>query len=117
MTEPRSSYMKSVDEHSHSGARDAQSDFEAQTNQAIIEKYQTLKSLKQQMTKTKQDFNETVLKLQEEKQEKCAILSEKIEMFRGICEKLHANHDNLIDVKEHTDKFIQFDGKSFKVAS
>lgn len=89
--------------------------FEAQTNQAIVEKYRTLKSLKQQMTKIKKDFNENVLNLQEEKREKCARLSEKIEKFCKIHEKLHSNNGNLIDVKEYMDKFIQFDGKSFKV--
>lgn len=76
-----------------------------------------LKSLKMQMTKIKRNFNESVLKLQDEKLNKCAILSSKIKELGEIYKKLHQKNDNIIEVKEHTEKVIQFDGKCFKVVS
>lgn len=101
----------------HNGNRETVADFEAQANQTIVEKYRMLKSIKLQLTKIKQNFNESVLKLQDEKLNKCAILSDKIEELDEIYRKLHHKHDNIIEVKEHTEKVIKFDGKCFKVVS
>lgn len=70
--------------------------------------------LKQQMTSLKRDFNDQVLKMQEEKVEKCAVLSEKIEKFRQNYKKLYPNNGD-IDVEEFTEEIIYFDGKQFKV--
>lgn len=88
-------------------------DFGSQANQTIVDKYRMLKSLKLQMTEIKRDFNERVLKLQDEKLKNCTILCGKIEELDRIYKKLH--HDDIIEVREHTEKVIQFDGKSFKV--
>lgn len=101
----------------NNGNRDTVADFEAQANQTIVEKYRMLKSLKLQMTKIKRNFNESVLKLQDEKLNKCAILSGEIKELGEIYKKLHHKNVNIIEVKEHTEKVIQFDGKSFKVVS
>lgn len=70
-----------------------------------------LKSLKQQMTEIKEDFNDTVLKLQVEKLNKCTVLSMKIEELR----KIYHSNGEMLDVKEDTGTFLQFVGKSFKV--
>lgn len=70
-----------------------------------------LKSLKQQMTTIKEDFNDTVLKLQEEKLNKCTVLSMKIEELR----KIYHSNGEMLDVNEHIETFLQFVGKSFKV--
>lgn len=112
LTEPRTSHSKSSDEHLKSGIKDAAADFEAQANQTIVDKYRELKLLKQQMTTMKSDFNDRVLKLQEEKLAKCALLANKIEKFRENYRKLYLKN---IDVEEFTEKVIYFDGKSFKV--
>ena len=69
------------------------------------------------MTKIKRDFNESVLKLQDEKLKKSSILCSKIEELDRIYTKLHHKRDNnKIVVKEYTEKVAQFDGKTFKVA-
>lgn len=114
-SEPRITCTKSADNSSQQNdVIDAAADFEAQANQTIVNKYRSLKSLKQQMTKMKRDFNAKVLELQDEKRIKCTILSEKIEMFRENYKKLYSN-DNDIDVEEFTQNVIYFEGKSFKV--
>lgn len=116
LTEPRVSYTKCSDEQSHSGVKDTAADFQAQTNQTIVEKYRLLKVLKQRMTNTKRNFNQSVLKLQQEKLEKCEILAKKIENFCTNYKKLYPNQQHMIDVKEFTEKTKHFDGKEFKVA-
>lgn len=112
LTEPRTSHTKSSDENSKSGMKDAAADFEQQANQTIVDKYRELKLLKQQMMTMKSDFNDQVLKLQEEKLAKCALLANKIEKFRANYRKLYPEN---IDVEEFTEEVIYFDGKSFKV--
>lgn len=92
--------------------KDAAADFEQQANQTIVDKYRELKLLKQQMMTMKSDFNDQVLKLQEEKLAKCALLANKIEKFRANYRKLYPEN---IDVEEFTEEVIYFDGKSFKV--
>ncbi|XP_031617014.1 uncharacterized protein LOC116336928 isoform X2 [Contarinia nasturtii] len=109
--EPRISCSKSSDDNLECVNIEATADFEAQANQTIVNKYRLLKSLKQQMTQNKQDFNGIVLNLQEEKLKKCDILSEKIENLRQIYKKLYCN---MIDVNESSEIIVQFDGKSFK---
>lgn len=115
LSEPRASQTKSCDENLRSGNKDAVADFEAQANQTIVDKYRSLKMLKQQMTTLKRNFNDQVLKLQEEKLEKCAILTEKIEKFRQNYKILYPNNGN-IDVEEFIEEIIYFDGKQFKVS-
>lgn len=66
------------------------------------------------MTKMKRDFNEKVLKLQDEKHTNCALLSKKIEKFRQNYKKL-CSDDGDIDVDTFTENVLYFDGKSFKV--
>lgn len=69
------------------------------------------------MTKIKRDFNEKVLKLQDEKLKKSSVLCSKIEELDCIYSKLHhKSENNKIEVKEYTEKVVQFDGKTFKVA-
>lgn len=92
-------------------------DFEAHANQTIVDKYRMLKTLKLQMTNIKRDFNECVLKLQNDKLRKCTILCGKIDELDRIYRKLYCKNDKRIEVKEHTEKVIQFDGKTFKVES
>lgn len=120
MTEPRISFSTASDEKVQNGNRDTMADFEAHANRTIVDKYRMLKSLKLQMTKIKRDFNESVLKLQDEKLKKCSMLCGKIEQLDRIYKKLHHKRpqkDNTIEVKERTEKVIQFDGKAFKVVS
>lgn len=117
LTEPRVSLSTNSDDNLQSGNRDTIADFEAHANQTIVDKYRLLKSLKFQMTKIKRDFNESVLKLQDEKLKKSAILCRKIEELDCIYSKLHhKSGNNKIVVKEYTEKVAQFDGKTFKVA-
>lgn len=66
------------------------------------------------MTKMKRDFNARVLKLQDEKHAKCALLSEKIEKFRENYKKL-SSHDTDIEVDTFAENVLYFDGNSFKV--
>lgn len=113
LSEPRTSQTKSCDEHVRSGIKDVVADFEAQANQTIIDKYRSLKLLKQEMTTMKHHFNQQVLRLQEEKLEKCAMLTEKIDKFRQNYKKLYGEN---IDVEEFTEEVIYFDGKQFKVS-
>lgn len=80
----------------------------------IVDKYRELKLLKQHMTKMKRDFNARILKLQDEKRKKCAILSEQIEKFRHMYQKL-CPHDGDIEVDTLTENVLYFDGNSFKV--
>lgn len=115
LSEPRTSQTKSCDENVRSGIKDVVADFEAQANQTIIDKYRSLKLLKQEMTTMKHHFNQQVLRLQEEKLEKCAILTEKIDKFRQNYKKLYPTNGN-IDVEEFTEEVIYFDGKQFKVS-
>lgn len=109
------SHTKSSVEHLPSRMKDGTADIQAQTNQTIVEKYRLLKTLKQRMTKMKRDFNDRVLKLQQEKLDICAELSEKIKKFRQNYEKLCPNDTNILDVEEFSENVIYFDGKSFKV--
>ncbi|XP_055326896.1 uncharacterized protein LOC129580473 [Sitodiplosis mosellana] len=115
LAEPRFSFSTSSDENLHSDNWDTAADFEAYANQTIVDKYRMLKSIKLQITKIKRDFNESVLKLQDEKLKNSSILCDKISELDRIYKKLHhKRHDNTIAVKEHTEKVTQFDGKSFK---
>lgn len=67
------------------------------------------------MTNIKRNFNESVLKLQQEKQQKCVQLATKIERFCANHKRLHPDKGHLIDVKDFTEKTKYFDGKAFKV--
>lgn len=117
LTEPRVSLSTNSDENLQIGNRDTVADVEAHENQTIVDKYRLLKSLKFRMTKIKRDFNESVLKLLDEKLKKSSILCSKIEELNRIYSKLHhKNKNNKIVVKEYTEKVAQFDGKTFKVA-
>lgn len=114
LSEPRTSCTKTIDDSQPTDIKDAAAEFEVQANQTIVDKYRSLKLLKQQMTKMKRDFNDMILKLQHEKHTKCELLSEKIEKFRQNYKKLHA-HNGDIDVDTFTENVLYFDGKSFKV--
>lgn len=116
LAEPRSSFTKNIDENLPSGIKDAAAaDFEAKANQNIIDKYRMLKALKQKITNLKREFNRRALQLQEEKREQSLILSDKIETFRQILNKLHCAAGDVIHIDERTEQMIQFNGKSFKV--
>lgn len=115
LTEPRSSFTNSIDGNLPSGAKDAASEFEAKANQNIVDKYRMLRALKQKINHFKREFNKTALQLQEEKREQSLLLSNKIEKFRGILNKLHCDDGDVIHIDERTEQVIQFDGKSFKV--
>lgn len=116
LTEPRISVAHSSDEHLHNGGvKDTAANFEAQTNQTIVDKYRLLKMLKQRMTNIKRNFNERALALQQDKQEKCALLAIKIEKFCKNHKKLYPNNEHMIDVIEFMEKTKYFDEKAFKV--
>lgn len=116
LTEPRISVVNSSDEHLHNGrVKDTAVNFEAETYQTIVDKYRLLKMLKQRMTNIKRDFNQRALALQQDKQEKCALLAIKIEKFCKNHKRLYPNNEHMIDVIEFMEKTKYFDEKAFKV--
>lgn len=117
MSEPIGLFSKNNDEQIRSKFKDIVTETQTETNKLITQKYNALKSLKNQMTQLKREFNRNVLSLQQNKQEKCQLLSMKIEKFCRNYETLHRNGQlNLkIEIEEYAETIQSFDGTSFQV--
>lgn len=81
----------------------------------ISEKYAYLISIVEEMNQIKCDFNETLLKLKEEKSQKCIQLSTMIERLKHIQQKLDPNGEQIAEIKRINEISTEFDGSSFKV--
>lgn len=117
MSEPTGLFSKNNDEQIRSKFQDIVTETQAETNKLITQKYNTLRSLKNQMIQSMRDFNRNVLSMQQDKQEKCRLLSLKIEKFCRNYETLHPNGqlNDKMDIEEYAETIQSFDGTSFQV--
>lgn len=69
------------------------------------------------MTQLKREFNRIVLSLQQNKEEKCRLLSMKIQKFCRNYETLHPNEqlNRKIEIEECAETIESFNGTSFQV--
>lgn len=117
MSEPTGFFTQSNDDRIRSRLKDIVVETQAETNKLITQKYNTLSSLKYEMTQMKRDFNRNVLSMQNDKHEKCRLLTMKIETFRRNYDTLHPNGqlNRKMDIDVHADTILTFDGTSFQV--
>lgn len=117
MSEPTGLLSKNNDEEIRNEFNDIVAETQAETNKLIAQKYNTLKSLKNQMTQLKRQFNGNVLTMQQDKREKCRLLSMRIEQFRRNYKALHPNgrFNEKMDIEEYAETIQSFDGISFQV--
>lgn len=106
---------KDDEEHIRSQLKDIVTETQAEANRLITEKYNTLKSLWNQMTDMRRKFNGKILTLQSNKRESCSLLSKKIEMFCEKYKKLYPNMEQSIQIESRTEKIVNFDGNAFQV--
>lgn len=115
MSKPKHRSDKNDGEQLRNQLKDIVAETQAETNELIAEKYKTLKSLKNRMFEMKRNFNRRVLNLQEDKELKCSLLSEKIEKFCKNNERIHPDLGQNIEIQNFTEKIVNFDGKAFQV--
>lgn len=115
MNEPTGLFSMNNDEQIRSKFKDIVAETQAETNKLITQKYNTLMSLKNQMTQMKREFNQIVLSMQQDKQEKCRLLSMKIEKFCRNYETLHPNGNVKMEIEGRAETIQSFDGTSFQV--
>lgn len=117
MSEPTGLLSKVNDEQIRNKFKDIVTETQAETNKLIAQKYNTLKSLKNQMTQLKRQFNGNVLSMQQDKREKCRLVSMRIEPFCRNYEALHPNVrlNDKMNIEEYAETIQDFDGISFQV--
>lgn len=117
MSEPTGLFSKNNHAQIRTKFKDILTETQTEANKLITHKYNTLRSLKTQMNQLKREFNQNVLSMQQDKQEKCRLLSMKIEKFCRNYETLHPNgqlNDKMV-IKEYAETIQSFDGTSFQV--
>lgn len=115
MNEPNGLFSQNNDEHIRSKFKDIVTETQAETNKLITQKYNALMSLKNQMSQLKREFNRNILSMQQDKQEKCRLLSMKIKKFCRNHKTLHPNGNVKIEIDERTEIIQSFDGILFQV--